>query len=76
MMWEAVTEFRDLQDMHLYQKGDKFPHDGRAIPHERIKDLLSGQNKANKPLIVEAKESIEEEQKPRRRAAKTVKKDE
>lgn len=73
-MYKAVTEFRDLQDMHLYHKDDIFPYDGREIPADRIAALLNGQNKANKPLIALAEEFTVEEQKPRRRAVKTAKK--
>lgn len=44
-MYKAVTEFRDLQDMHLYQKDDIFPYDGREIPADRIAALLNGQTR-------------------------------
>lgn len=45
--------FRDLEDGHLYQTGDPFPHDGRVIPEDRIKSLLSGKNAVLKALICE-----------------------
>jgi hypothetical protein len=52
-MYRARITFRDLQDGHLYQSGDPFPHDGREIKPERIESLLNGQNAANMALIEE-----------------------
>lgn len=53
MMYKALIQFRDLEDMHLYNPGDVFPHDNREVPQERINALVSGQNRANRALIVE-----------------------
>lgn len=73
MMYKAVCAWRDLQDGHLYQEGDPFPHDGRAIEPERIETLKNGLNLASKPLIAEANETLAEEPKPRRNAKKAAK---
>lgn len=50
-MYKSVTIWRDLEDGHLYQIGDPFPHDGREISPERIAELSGAQNKAGFTLI-------------------------
>jgi len=73
MMYKAVCTWRDLEDGHLYEAGDHFPHDGREIPAERIAMLLSSENLANKPVVEKAEEAPTEERKPRRTAKKAEK---
>ena len=70
-MYKALTEFRDLQDGHLYREGDVFPFDGRAIPASRIDELITGQNRANRRLIVFDGESIDPTPKTRKKAVRT-----
>lgn len=71
MMYKAICVFRDLQDGHLYNADEPFPHDGRDIPPDRLEALLTGKNAAKKPLIVRTGEFIEQDvktpQKPKKR---------
>lgn len=74
-MYRVITTFRDLEDGHLYQIGDPFPHDGREIRKERLESLLSAQNRISKPVIELAGEVVRVEQKtaqkaPRKRKTK------
>ena len=67
MMWKALEMFRDLEDRHLYQPGDSFPHDGRAISKERLNALSGRENATGRPLIAPDEETLKEEtEKPRR----------
>lgn len=70
MMYVSLCEWRDLQDGHLYQAGEPFPHDGRQIAAERIEMLINGKNRASKPLVKEVRETptadAETPQKPKR----------
>ena len=50
-MYISIRLWRDLTDGHLYHPGEAFPHDGRAIPGDRIAALLNGSNKAGFALI-------------------------
>ncbi len=50
-MYRVITTFRDLEDGHLYQAGDPFPHDGREIRKERLESLISGKNQAGLKLV-------------------------
>ena len=50
-MYRVLTTFRDLEDGHLYQTGDPFPHDGREVRPERVESLINGRNQANLRLI-------------------------
>ena len=52
-MFEVLRRFKDIEDGHIYEKGDKFPFDSRKIADERIKELSSKNNKLNTKLIVE-----------------------
>lgn len=70
MMYRASCVWRDLTDGHLYQPGDAFPFDGRQIAQQRIERLLTGKNRANKPLIEQAGEIPIPAAKPRKRALK------
>ena len=55
-MYKVVKMFVDLQDGHTYEKGSKYPHDGRDISEKRLSELLTRNNKRGIPLIVEVKE--------------------
>ena len=59
MKYVSVAYWRDLQDGHLYDVGNVFPHDGREIPEKRIAELMSTQNKAGFALIKAANEPNE-----------------
>ena len=50
-MYESIVEWRDLEDKHLYHKGDKYPHNGREVSKERIAELCGTQNKAGFAVI-------------------------
>lgn len=50
-MYESITEWRDLEDGHLYRRGDKYPHDEREVSEERVAELSGTQNKAGFALI-------------------------
>ena len=52
-MFEVIYKFKDLQDSHVYESGDKFPHDDRKIPKKRINELKGKNNKIGQPLIKE-----------------------
>lgn len=61
-MYKVVKLFTDLKDNnHLYKVGDCFPRKGLNVSEERIKELLSSNNKQNTALIVEVKEEVKEE---------------
>ena len=60
MGYVSIACWRDLDDGHLYQQGDPFPHDGRDISEKRIADLISTQNKAGFALIKAVEEPKEE----------------
>ena len=50
-MYISKIQWRDLEDGHLYNAGEPFPHDGREIPAERIETLTGTQNKAGFAVI-------------------------
>lgn len=60
MSYESIARWRDLEDGHLYQVGDPFPHDGRGISKERIAELISTQNKAGFAVIKAVEKPKEE----------------
>lgn len=52
MYYEVIRYFRDAQDNgHVYHEGDKYPRDGFTVSDVRLKDLLSGNNFQQVPLI-------------------------
>ena len=59
MKYVSVSYWRDLQDGHIYDVGNVFPHDGREIPENRIAELMSPQNKAGFAVIKAANEPNE-----------------
>ena len=60
-MYRALMAFRDMEDGHIYQPGDPFPHDGREIKKERLDSLATGQNRISSPVIEQVIEDIKEE---------------
>lgn len=52
----------DSTDGHEYHEGDAFPHDGREIPEERIKELSSLDNQIARPVIL-----VEEVEEPKKK---------
>lgn len=52
MSYKVICAFTDLQDHnHVYLVGDKFPYDNKVVSENRIRDLLSKNNKIGKPVI-------------------------
>ena len=51
MAYTAVGRFRDLEDGHVYETGEVFPHDGRPIHQARLKELAGSDNRSGRPLI-------------------------
>ena len=51
MKYESIARWRDLEDDHLYNVGEAFPHDGRDVSAARIEELSSVRNKAGFALI-------------------------
>lgn len=78
MMYKALRQWRDLEDSHIYNAGDAYPHDGREIDPARLAALSTGANKAHMRLIeaVQAKgeeapaQAPETPQEPRKRGRK------
>ena len=60
MGYKSEIKWRDLTDRHLYQPGDAFPHDGRAIPAERIAELMSNSNRAGIAVISRSEDQVME----------------
>lgn len=55
-MYKALITFTDLQDNNYkYHPGDEFPRNGLEVTEGRIKELLSSNNRRNKPVIAEEK---------------------
>lgn len=73
MMWRALETFRDLEDRHLYQAGDGFPHDGRAISRARLNALSGRENATGRPLIAPDEETLKEEAEKPKRGRRTSK---
>lgn len=65
-MYRALIDFSDMQDdSYFYKAGDNFPRKGFEAGQERIKELLSTDNKLGKPVIEEIKvEKPKEEPEP------------
>ena len=70
-MYRALVDFSDMQDnSYSYKAGDVFPRKGFVVKQERIKELLSSENKLGKPVIEEIKaEKPKEEPKVEPKAA-------
>ena len=73
-MYRALMKFRDLEDGHVYEAGERFPYDGRPIKEERIEALKQRQKWFKTAAIEEVEENIKAAAKPRRKAVKTQKK--
>lgn len=55
-MYKVIKYFTDLQDNNYpYGVGDVYPREGLSVSDERIKELMSKDNKQGKPLIAEDK---------------------
>ena len=53
---KSLITWVDIQDGHEYHEGETFPHDGREIPEERIRELSAADNQIGRPVItVEAR---------------------
>ena len=64
-MYKVISNFRDLKDrQYLYRVGDEYPRPGRSVSEDRLKALITGNNKAKKPLIEEIVEKKPVEKKP------------
>lgn len=51
-MYRVISAFNDLLDgNHLYKVGDEYPRAGYSTTGNRVKELLSSENKQRKPLI-------------------------
>ena len=76
-MYRAIIEWRDLEDNHLYHRGDAYPHDGRKISEDRIAELSGTQNKAGfaliEPLAVPAEEIPVQKEEPAKKPKRTRK---
>lgn len=58
-MYVVKVYFTDLQDNnHVYNVGDKFPRDGKAVTPDRIKELSGTQNKRGIALIEEVRVTV------------------
>lgn len=60
MKYESIARWRDLEDDHLYNAGDEFPHDGRDVSDDRIEALASTQNKAGFAVIKAVEDPVKE----------------
>lgn len=52
-MFEVIREFKDIEDGHIYKKGDIFPFDKREVEDVRLQELSSKNNRLKTKLIVE-----------------------
>lgn len=53
-MYEVIRHFTDLTDgRHPYNVGDAFPRKGLKVSDERIRELLTSENRRGFPLIRE-----------------------
>jgi hypothetical protein len=52
-MFEVIREFKDIEDGHIYKKGDIYPFDARTINDIRIQELSSKNNRLKTKLIIE-----------------------
>ena len=58
-MYRAITLFTDLQDNNYkYMPGDEYPRHGLKPSKDRIEELLTSNNRRNKPMIIEAEDQI------------------
>lgn len=78
-MYKVIAAFSDLQDgCHEYRIGDTYPRKGLDVTDGRLSELLSGENRQNKPLIFafeeEPKETVPQKPKMPKTRTKTPKK--
>ena len=56
-MYKVIVRFKDLQDNdHVYEVGDKFPHNKRRVSKNRLTELLSSENAIGTPVIEKVEE--------------------
>lgn len=74
-MYKVLKHFTDLQDNnHKYQAGDVFPREGFDVSAERLKELLTNNNRRNEPMICEViEEKAEPKAEPKKKAVKNGK---
>ena len=73
-MYRVIEFFTDLQDNnHAYNVGDTFPRDGAKASEERIRALLTGNNKRGVKLIEEVKDKEPKAESPKVEKPKTEK---
>ena len=71
-MYKVINFFKDGQDNgHSYKVGDIYPRDGLKPSAERVKALLSKNNKRGVPMIVEV-EDVETAEKTPKKAKRKV----
>ena len=58
----SLMTWVDQTDGHEYHEGESFPHDGKEIPEDRIKDLSTDSNQIGRPVI-----SVEEVVEPKKK---------
>lgn len=58
-MFKVIERFRDLQDDHIYEIGDKYPWDKRQVSKKRIKELSTDANALGKVFIEKVEEKGE-----------------
>lgn len=76
MRYIVSHNFRDLCDRgYLYRTGDEYPRAGRTASPDRIKALISGDNKAKMVLIEEVKEEEPVKKTAKKKAAKKTAKE-
>lgn len=74
-MYRALTHFTDLQDdNYKYRAGDEFPRKGLKVSDERLKELLTDNNRRHKPVIEEVKEEPKIVEEPVEKPKEEVKK--
>jgi len=53
--YKAIETFKDI-DGHIYTKGSNYPAEGKKAKNERIHQLLTSENRMNRPFIEEETE--------------------
>ena len=48
----SLMTWVDQTDGHEYHEGESFPHDGREIPEDRIKELSTPDNQIGRPVVL------------------------
>lgn len=53
--YKVIETFKDV-DGHIYTKGSNYPAEGKKAKNERIYQLLTSENRMNRPFIEEETE--------------------